>query len=247
MRHFILAAAIAAHSFGVRKPAMATALIALSGLAHAGLTGDLRAVAVAVDLAAVATTTDQRLSAAFRTHEQPGRRRGAVTGSADSPWTSAMIAGILTPHACPARCGARRRRSPRSLNARLIFPAASSRTRPEMQMPPGSANGSRRAAIITPSPSRSSPAVSFAASFAVSVSLALPFIVCSAWPEGGFPFHSKARAKRHGSGTSPGSFTGSPMPVGGKSFSPKCGQNDIAELPSSALSPRRSNTRGLSR
>ena len=63
----------------------------------------------AIDLAAVATTTDQRLSVAFRTHEQPGRRRGAVTGSADIPWTSAMIAGILTPHACPARCGARRR------------------------------------------------------------------------------------------------------------------------------------------
>ncbi|BFG79942.1 hypothetical protein PTKU46_79760 [Paraburkholderia terrae] len=58
MRHFILAAAIAAHSFGVRKPAMATALIALSGLAHAGLTGDLRAVAVAVDLAAVATAAN---------------------------------------------------------------------------------------------------------------------------------------------------------------------------------------------
>ena len=61
------------------------------------------------NLAAVATTIDQRLSVAFRTHEQPGRRRGAVTGSADFPWTSAMIAGILTPHACPARCGARRR------------------------------------------------------------------------------------------------------------------------------------------
>jgi hypothetical protein len=33
MRHFILAAAIAAHSLGVRKPAVATELIALSGLA----------------------------------------------------------------------------------------------------------------------------------------------------------------------------------------------------------------------
>ena len=54
---------------------------------------------------AVATTTDQCLSVAFRTHEQPGRRRGAVTGSEDIPWTSVLIAGILTPHACPARCG----------------------------------------------------------------------------------------------------------------------------------------------
>jgi len=36
MRHFILAAAIAAHSFGVRN-GLATALIALSGLVQAGL------------------------------------------------------------------------------------------------------------------------------------------------------------------------------------------------------------------
>ena len=71
--------------------------------------GTRGAVAGAIDLAAVATTTDQRLSVAFRTQEQPGRRRGAVTGSADIPWTSAMIPGILTPHACPARCEARRR------------------------------------------------------------------------------------------------------------------------------------------
>jgi hypothetical protein len=33
MRHFILAAAIAAHPFSVCKPAVATALIALSSLA----------------------------------------------------------------------------------------------------------------------------------------------------------------------------------------------------------------------
>jgi hypothetical protein len=37
MRHFIVPAAIAAHPFGVRKSAVATALIALAGLAHAGL------------------------------------------------------------------------------------------------------------------------------------------------------------------------------------------------------------------
>jgi hypothetical protein len=38
MRHFILATAIAAHSFGMRKAAVATALVALAGHAHAGLT-----------------------------------------------------------------------------------------------------------------------------------------------------------------------------------------------------------------
>jgi hypothetical protein len=77
MRHFILAAAIAAHSFGVRKPAMTTALIALSGLAHAGLTGDLRAVAVAVDLAAVATAANDDLRPATGAHKEAacGRHR----------------------------------------------------------------------------------------------------------------------------------------------------------------------------
>ena len=46
---------------------------------------------------------------------------------------------------------------PRSSTSSAILPAASSRTRAEMQMPPGSASGSSRAAMITPSPSRSSP------------------------------------------------------------------------------------------
>ena len=77
-----------------------------AGPRHAGApAGTSGAVAGAINLAAVATTTDQRLSVACRTQEQPRGRGGAVTGSADIPWTSAMIAGILTPHACPARCG----------------------------------------------------------------------------------------------------------------------------------------------
>jgi hypothetical protein len=38
MRHFILATAIAAHSFGMCEAAVATVLIALAGHAHAGLT-----------------------------------------------------------------------------------------------------------------------------------------------------------------------------------------------------------------
>ena len=91
------------------KPSPAAGLVAPARVKPGAPAGTRGAVAGAIDLAAVATTTDQRLSVAFRTHEQPGRRRGAVTGSADIPWTSAMIAGILTPHACPARCRARRR------------------------------------------------------------------------------------------------------------------------------------------
>jgi hypothetical protein len=51
MRHSVLAAAIEAHPFGVRKAAVTTALIALVCHAHGGLTCNLRVVAVAVDLA----------------------------------------------------------------------------------------------------------------------------------------------------------------------------------------------------
>ncbi|ANB76365.1 hypothetical protein AYM40_29435 [Paraburkholderia phytofirmans OLGA172] len=51
MRHFIVAAAIAAHPFGVRKTAVAGALVALTGHTHAGLMGEQRTVAVAIDLA----------------------------------------------------------------------------------------------------------------------------------------------------------------------------------------------------
>jgi hypothetical protein len=61
MRHFILAAAIAAHPFGVCKAAMAATLVASAGLAHAGLARKLGAVAVAIDLAAVATAANNDL------------------------------------------------------------------------------------------------------------------------------------------------------------------------------------------
>lgn len=77
MRHFILATAIAAHPFGVRKAAVTTALIALASFAHAGLTRDLRAVAVAVDLTAVATAANDDLRPAAGAHKKAagGRHR----------------------------------------------------------------------------------------------------------------------------------------------------------------------------
>ena len=48
---------------------------------------------------------------------------------------------------------------PRSSTSSAILPAASSRTRPEMQMPPGSARDSSREAMMTPSPRKSSPSL----------------------------------------------------------------------------------------
>jgi hypothetical protein len=70
MRHFILAAAIAAHPFCVRKPAVATALIALSGLAQAGLARNLGAATVAIDLSAVATAANDDLRPAAGAHKE---------------------------------------------------------------------------------------------------------------------------------------------------------------------------------
>jgi len=70
MRHFILAAAIAAHPLGVCKAAMAAALVASAGLAHAGMARKLSAVAIAIDLAAVATATNNDLRPPAHAHEQ---------------------------------------------------------------------------------------------------------------------------------------------------------------------------------
>src|SRR6476660_2698927 len=96
MRHIFAPDPVTAGPLCMGKPSPAAGLVAPARVTPGAPAGTRGAVAGAIDLAAVA-------------HEQPGRRRGAGTGSADMPWTSAMIAGILTPHACPARCGARRR------------------------------------------------------------------------------------------------------------------------------------------
>jgi hypothetical protein len=94
MRHVLAPDPVAAGPIGMCKPSPAAGLVAPARVTSGAPAGAGGAVTGAINLAAVATTTDQRLSVAFRTQEQPGRRRGAVTGSADSPWTSAMIAGM---------------------------------------------------------------------------------------------------------------------------------------------------------
>ena len=69
MRHFIVAAAIAAHPFGVRKTAVAGALVALTGHTHAGLMGEQR---TAIDLAAVATAANDDLRPATGANKEAG-------------------------------------------------------------------------------------------------------------------------------------------------------------------------------
>ena len=72
MRHFIVAAAIAAHPFSVRKTAVAGALVAFAGHTHAGLMSEQRTVAVAIDLAAVATAANDDLRPATGANKEAG-------------------------------------------------------------------------------------------------------------------------------------------------------------------------------
>ena len=60
---------------------------------------------------------------------------------ADIPGTSAMIAGILTPHACPARCGAQRLNVTAKSHRRRACPAIQASPRPAVQRRAGPPTG----------------------------------------------------------------------------------------------------------
>ena len=64
----------------------------------------------AVELTAVAATANDHLLAATGAQEQTTRGRISLTCLAGPAWTNAMVGRIVGLHACPARCGARRRR-----------------------------------------------------------------------------------------------------------------------------------------
>ena len=55
--------------------------------------------------------------------------------SAPPPWTNASIAGILARHACPARCGARRRAQPPSLGSAPCLPLDTGKLLPRSLRP----------------------------------------------------------------------------------------------------------------
>src|SRR5208282_837366 len=109
MRHVLAPRPVASRPRGMAEPPLATGLVALSGRSQRTVPCLLSAVAGAVDLATVTAAADQRLDATARAKKQSRRHRVAMVGPADVRWTNATIAVILTPHACPARCGARRR------------------------------------------------------------------------------------------------------------------------------------------
>ena len=83
MRHFFVARPVAALSLGMRGAAPPAGLVARPAPERAA-PGPSGAVSGAVNLAAVAAATDQRLGAASRADEQP-RRRGLGMAIADTP------------------------------------------------------------------------------------------------------------------------------------------------------------------
>jgi len=118
MRHFFSPRPVAACPLGMRAPSPMAGLVTRTGGSLAMPPGKIAAVSGAVDLAAVATATDQGLGAAFHADKQPRRCGLAGIGSVDpAAWTAAAVGAILSLHACPARCGARRRVKPPSLKS----------------------------------------------------------------------------------------------------------------------------------
>jgi hypothetical protein len=71
MRHFFSPRPITACPFGMHVPAAAADLIARAGGTLATPPGEAAAVSGAVNLAMIATATDQGLGAAFRADKQP--------------------------------------------------------------------------------------------------------------------------------------------------------------------------------
>ena len=122
MRHVFASRPVSARALGMREPPSTTGLVTGSRRALATPPRMRAAIPGAVNLAAIATTTDQRLGPTPSAQKQPGRSSVVMVGLADAMWTSAQLSAILIGHACPARCGARRRAEPASRDRRRACP-----------------------------------------------------------------------------------------------------------------------------
>jgi hypothetical protein len=123
MRHFFVARPVATLSRGMPPPSRRPILVALSGALKRPPPGPIGAVSGAIDLAAVTAATDQRLGVAAGAQKQPSWRGVGVIETAIATWTTATIAGILSLHACPAPCRARRRCGTAKLRSAPCLPS----------------------------------------------------------------------------------------------------------------------------
>ncbi len=133
MRHILSPGAVAALPGGMRTPAPQARLVTPAGPPHRPPPRPRAAASVAIDLAAIAVTADDDLGTAGRTQEQTPRSRLDPLVMTDPAWTKALIGRIIALHACPARCGARRRDRTWQLRAAPCSPLslAASRRRAE--------------------------------------------------------------------------------------------------------------------
>src|SRR5450631_2026083 len=132
MRHFF-ARPVATRPCGMGEPAPAAALVTPSGRTLRVAPGVPRAVASTIDLAAVAAAADHGLGSATRAQEQPRWQGVVILRPADARWTNATIAGIIALHACPARCGARRRGETAKLGSAPCLPSIRPSTYPAIR------------------------------------------------------------------------------------------------------------------
>src|SRR5208283_4520852 len=127
MRHFFVAPPVATLSRGMAASPCRTILVSLAGALLRAAPDPLSAAFGTINLAAVAAAADQRLGVAAGAQKQPSWCSVGVIETAIATWTTATIAGILSPHACPAPCRARRRCGTAKLRSAPCLPLDSSK------------------------------------------------------------------------------------------------------------------------
>jgi hypothetical protein len=89
-----------AHALSMREPPSAAGLVTSSCRTPATLPCIGAAIPSAVNLAAIATATDQRLRATRSEQKQPRRSSVVMVGFADAMWTTAQLSAILIDRTC---------------------------------------------------------------------------------------------------------------------------------------------------